>query len=380
MTDYQLPVLGRIEYLSSEGKVFEIVEYSDEAKFLADIKEDNYYGVPSRIKLYADAEGKTISRQFLFELDPMPLGVEVILNPHLEKENDTTLSRAMRLISEFCVKEYFDEADFYDMRNIGIGYTTITDEEIPVQVNVNLQEYTLERYLDDILVETRAYDTLEEFIDRELIDLEFDSLIVFNDQDVAETILMSRGPVYDKIYKHLLWTDYHVDYDAWMKGMDQICPGLSEHELLALMRDINDRTFDDVRMNLNIDLKGDLLVMGTLGLWNGPVPVAGVIEGANIRGCLTRKTDYTTFYVDTQGDFHCTAVHHDGTNRLMYREFKPDATEEQKQWLIDRVLSGKETNADIERLTNRLGDAIGRVYGWNFPEQQVVKKARGHSR
>ena len=62
--------------------------------------------------------------------------------------------------------EIEDEADFYDMRNIGIGYTTITDEEIPVQVNVNLQEYTLERYLDDILVETRAYDTLEEWTER----------------------------------------------------------------------------------------------------------------------------------------------------------------------------------------------------------------------
>ena len=380
MTDYQLPFLGRIEYLSSEGKVFETVEYSDEAKFLADIKEDNYYGVPSRIKLYANAEGKTISRQFIFELDPQPLGVEVILNPHLEKQNDTTLSRAMRLISEFCVREYFDEADFYDMNSIGIGYTTITDNEIPVQINVDLNSYCLERYLDDVLVDVRAYGSLEELIENELEDLDFASLIWFSDRDLAEAILESRGPVYDKIYKHLLWTDYHIDYDAWMKDIDQICPSLSEHELLSLMRTINDRTLDDVRMNLDIDLKGDLLVMGTLGLWNGRVPVAGVIEGANIRGCIKSNTDYTTFYVDTQGDLHCTAIHHDGTNRLMYREFKTDTTEEQKQWLINRILSGKETNADIERLTNRLGDAIGRVYGWNFPEQQMVKKARGHSR
>lgn len=382
MTDTtNLPkVLGRIEYLSSEGKVFETVEYSDEAKFLADIREDNYYGVPSRIKLYADAEGKTMSRQFIFELDPQPLGVEVILDPHLDKQNDTTLSKAMRLISKFCEREYLSEADFYDMSCVGIGYTTITDDEIPVQINVDLQNFSLERYLDDVLVDTRQYNSLEELIENELEDLDFDSLIVFNDRDVAETILANRGPVYDKMYKYLLWTDYYVDYDAWMQGMDQICPNLSEHELMALMQTINYRELEDLRVNLDIDLQGDLLVMGTLGLWHGRVPVAGVIEGANIRGCLKSNTDYTTFYVDTGGDLHCTATHHDGTNRLLYREFKPGVTEKQKQWLIDRVLRGDETNADIERLTNRLGDAIGRVYGWQFPEKQAEKKARGHER
>lgn len=379
MTDYQLPFVGRIEYLSSEGKVVETVEYSDEAKFLADVKEDNYHGVPSRIKLYADAEGKTIPRQFIFELDPHPLGVEVVLNPHLEKQNDTTLSKAMRLISEFCVREFFGEADFYDMSSIGIGYTTITDDEIPVQINVDLRNYCLERYLDDSLVDVRRYDTLEELIENELEDLDFDSLIWFNDRDVAETILSNRGPVYDKIYKHLLWTDYYIDYDTWMKDMDQICPSLSEHELISLMQTINYRGLDDLRMNLDIDLKGDLLVMGTLGLWHGKVPVAGVIEGGNISGCLKINTDYTTFYLDTSGDFRCNATHHDGTHRYLYRVFKPGVTEEQKKWLIGRVLRGEETNADIDRLTNRLGDVIGRVYGWQFPEKQV-EKARGHER
>ena len=182
------------------------------------------------------------------------------------------------------------------------------------------------------------------------------------------------------MYKHLLWTDYYVDYDTWMKGLDQICPSLSEHDLMVLMQTINYRELEDLRVNLDIDLQGDLLVIGTLGLWHGRVPVAGVIEGANICGCLKSNTDYTTFYVDTGGDLHCTAAHHDGTNRFLYREFKPGVTEKQKQWLIDRVLRGDETNADIERLTNRLGDAIGRVYGWRFPEKQAEKKARGHER
>ena len=33
-----------------------------------------------------------------------------------------------------------------------------------------------------------------------------------------------------------------------------------------------------------------------------------------------------------------------------------------------KILDGTATRADITRLTKRLGDDIGKVYGWTFPQ------------
>ena len=77
---------GRIEYLHTDGRVREQIEYSDLAQFEADIREDNYYGVPMKVTLYTDREGKTVPHQFLYELDPPLHGTSVIMNPYLEIE------------------------------------------------------------------------------------------------------------------------------------------------------------------------------------------------------------------------------------------------------------------------------------------------------
>ena len=42
----------------------------------------------------------------------------------------------------------------------GIAYTTVTDEEIPIQVNADLVHYRIERYLDGQFLERRQYESL----------------------------------------------------------------------------------------------------------------------------------------------------------------------------------------------------------------------------
>ena len=44
-------------------------------------------------------------------------------------------------------------------------------------------------------------------------------------------------------------------------------------------------------------------------------------------------------------------------------EFSDDHMERLKEKLYD----GSATRSDITRITQRLGDAIGKVYGWSFP-------------
>ena len=78
--------------------------------------------------------------------------------------------------------------------------------------------------------------------------------------------------------------------------------------------------------------------------------------------------DYSTWYVDEKGDLILEDVHHDGTNYLRYRAYRPDATEEAINELKDKIYDGTVTEEDIQAVTYRLGDEIGKVYGWDMPE------------
>ena len=96
------------------------------------------------------------------------------------------IERAKGLISDFCRSEYGSEADFSDPAKIGVAYTTVTDDEIPIQVNIDLVNYRLERYLDDEHLETRQYGSLQEIITNELENLDFSDLIHVSDEDVEQ--------------------------------------------------------------------------------------------------------------------------------------------------------------------------------------------------
>ena len=78
--------------------------------------------------------------------------------------------------------------------------------------------------------------------------------------------------------------------------------------------------------------------------------------------------------MDKDGDFRCDDVHHDGTNHYLYRVFKDSATVEQREDLLDKIYRGIATQMDIDRVTRRLGDEIGKVYGWEFPRRCTTER------
>ena len=97
---------------------------------------------------------------------------------------DATLTHAKNLIREFCQEEYDSEPDFSNLSKIGIAYTHATDEDIPIQVNVDLVGYRVERYLGDILVDERQYESLEDLTETELEALDFSELVSVTDEEL----------------------------------------------------------------------------------------------------------------------------------------------------------------------------------------------------
>ena len=97
---------------------------------------------------------------------------------------DADLTHAKNLIREFCQEEYDSEPDFSNLSKIGIAYTHATDEDIPIQVNVDLVGYRVERYLGDILVDERQYESLEDLTETELEALDFSELVSVTDEEL----------------------------------------------------------------------------------------------------------------------------------------------------------------------------------------------------
>ena len=171
--------------------------------------------------------------------------------------------------------------------------------------------------------------------------------------------------------KHLIWSDFTLDYEDWREFLESEYPELTEDERTMLMYEMNNGYLDDERANLNIQLDQPILIIADLGLWTGRHMGYKEIASGNIRDCLysDRDIDYSTWYVDRLGDLRCDAIHHDGTNHLLYRTYKPGVTESQIDLLKEKLYNGTATRADITRITRRLGDEIGKVYGWDFPQR-----------
>lgn len=100
--------------------------------------------------------------------------------------------------------------------------------------------------------------------------------------------------------RHLIWSNYDLDYEDWKDELEAEYPEKTEYERMELMYEINGDYLDDERCNLNIPLSQPILVIADLGRWNGRFSGYKEIKSGNIRDCLYSDTDYSTWYEDIQ--------------------------------------------------------------------------------
>lgn len=170
--------------------------------------------------------------------------------------------------------------------------------------------------------------------------------------------------------RNVIWSNQNLDYEKdWKEFLEAEYPELSEFERMSLMYEQNQESLEDERISLNIQLSTPILAVGDLGLWHGRVQGYKIIDSGNIRDCLRTEYDFAEWYVDGRRDLRACISHHDGTNYYLYRAIKETATEAQIDALCSRIYNGEPYRAALSRLTYRLGDEIGRVYGWESPQR-----------
>ena len=236
--------IGRIDYLHTDGTVRESVEYTSLYQFEKDIKEETFYGVPFTVVFYKDKDGNTVPQDFIGSLDPQPKGVEIIDSPYLAndraaenmlppderffvietddgyatwddlteaiyidnegvreefksewqandyleqvKKSVSELDTAKALIDEYCREEFErDEgADYTDLSNVELAYTTTEDDKHEIQARVNLVDYRLETLVDGKVVRSEQFSSLEDMIERSLQSLSFNDLVYLSDEEI----------------------------------------------------------------------------------------------------------------------------------------------------------------------------------------------------
>lgn len=184
--------IGRIDYLHTDGRVRESIEYTSPYQFERDIKEENYYGVPMKIVLYKDRNGTTIPQDFISQLDPPPQGVEIIDSPYLK----SSLGIAKEIIDEYCREEFErDEgAEYSNLSEVNVAYTTTEDDKHEIQANVNLVDFRIETLVDGTVIRTEQYDSLEDMTERGLKNLSFDDLVFLSEEEL-ERVEKAFAPV-----------------------------------------------------------------------------------------------------------------------------------------------------------------------------------------
>lgn len=113
------------------------------------------------------------------DLDKIPDCQEAEKSETEDKHIITPLDTAKKLIDEYCKSEYgLDEgADYSNLSEVNIAYTTIDDDQHEVQSTVNLVDFRIETLVDGKVVRSEQYDSLEDMIECSLSSLDFDELV-----------------------------------------------------------------------------------------------------------------------------------------------------------------------------------------------------------
>ena len=155
-----------------------------------------------------------------------------------EAEKERTLEIAKKLINDFCDKEYGSTGDFNDLHNVSLAYTTLTDDELPIQVTADLVDFKITFELNGEKYNEEKYNSLEDLIDYELSNLDFDELVYVPDRVLEK--YMSGGK------SNELMNDFSEAVEKALKTVtNQYNSFLLVQDVVYSLRDLQDGYADD---------------------------------------------------------------------------------------------------------------------------------------
>lgn len=163
--------------------------------------------------------------------------------------------------------------------------------------------------------------------------------------------------------KRTLWTNKFDCIDEYAKMLKADCPDYFEdmndedkinERAYELACDFNDDMLDEMR-RFAPNTKNDIIVIGNLGLWDGRRTAIKELNTTDTAECFYSDCDTLELYIDEHNNLCATASHHDGTNSYIYREWKDNISDTQKNNFFDKIYNGNLERKDITKYTKAIG-------------------------
>ena len=101
---------------------------------------------------------------------------EAVQSAEAHTAEDSDLKTAKQLINDYCIEEFDTMADFSDLSDVGLAYSTTVDDEHEIQVSADLNTYCINYAVDGETVHSVSFDSLHELNDH-FASLYFDAMI-----------------------------------------------------------------------------------------------------------------------------------------------------------------------------------------------------------
>ena len=124
--------------------------------------------------------------QPLLDAEPRNGGMVLPEVPQIDRDSDQ-MKQALSYIADYLRNEFdITDADFSDLTQIDLGYTTTEDEQHTIQVCADLERCTISKLVDNTLYAQETFASLKAMNRDLLSSLEFDSLMEVDANEIEE--------------------------------------------------------------------------------------------------------------------------------------------------------------------------------------------------
>ena len=139
---------------------------------------------------------------------------EAVQSAEAHTAEDSDLKTAKQLINDYCIEEFDTMADFSDLSDVGLAYSTTVDDEHEIQVSADLNTYCINYAVDGETVHSVSFDSLHELNDH-FASLYFDAMISdaeyyyyeLHPNEKTENVFQSNTPADNSIMVRCEWSE-----------------------------------------------------------------------------------------------------------------------------------------------------------------------------
>ena len=146
---------------------------------------------------------------------------EAVQSAEAHTAEDSDLKTAKQLINDYCIEEFDTMADFSNLSDVGLAYSTTEDDEHEIQVSADLNTYCINYAVDGETVHSVSFDSLHELNDH-FASLYFDAMISdaefhyyeLHPNEKKENVFQSNTPADNSIMVRCEWSESSVFEDG----------------------------------------------------------------------------------------------------------------------------------------------------------------------